>query len=119
MRTPELASSPISLPSKPVPGIIFVAPGLALIGSTWSLERAREIDDAGVLDAFGLADETGCTTSPAPRASCGKIEMTQTTQSIPAKARTCRLSTRFICRSTALRLAALEDAAIDPIRRHR
>ena len=36
-----------------------------------------------------------------------------------AKARTCRLSARFINRSTALRPAALEDAAIDPIGRHR
>src|SRR5882757_7572595 len=45
--------------------------------------------------------------------------MKPTTQSIPAKARTCRLWTRFICGSSALFFAALEDAAVNPIRRHR
>jgi len=64
------------------------APGFALIGWTSSLESAFAIDDAGVLDAAGLDDETGCGTASAPDASRGNGDSKPIAHSIPAVART-------------------------------
>src|ERR1700683_3650001 len=102
-----MLSSPIRWPSKPVPGMEFEAPGLALIGMTVSDETAFAIGDNGALAGAGLAapgldDPPGCGSAPSREEPRPNNDSKPIAHIISATARTCHRGARFIRRSRGI-----------------